>query len=180
VATARPKVARGGPATHAHRRRRRRWQIGDHGDGFGRRARPQGVEDGGKATNGACGSEEVRSSENVVARASTVAMVFTLTPAPSIARERAKGVRGDGEGARALHLRGGRALGHTAAAQCHGGGAATAWRTRWQFIKHLAGIHVASVEDKFGPLPSRIWIWGKNEVCQARPTLQLWLRCHDH
>ena len=39
------------------------------------------------------GSEEVRSSENVVAGASTVAMVFTLAPAPSIARERAKGVR---------------------------------------------------------------------------------------
>jgi len=39
------------------------------------------------------GSEVVRSSENVVAGASTVAMVFTLAQAPSIARERAKGVR---------------------------------------------------------------------------------------
>jgi len=62
------------------------------------------------------GSEKVRSSENAVAGASTVAMVFTLAPAPSIARERAKGERGHGGGARALHFRGGRALGHAVAA----------------------------------------------------------------
>jgi len=103
------------------------------------------------------GSEKVRSSENAVAGASTVAMVFTLAPAPSIAGERTKGVRGDGEGAQALDLRGGRVLGHAAAAQCHGGGAATAWRTRRQIVEHVAGIQVASVGDKFGPLPGRIW-----------------------
>jgi hypothetical protein len=39
--------------------------------------------------------------------------------------------------------------------------------------EHLAGDGMASVERRFGLFPSRIRRWAKNEVCQARPALQL-------
>ena len=41
------------------------------------------------------------------------------------------------------------------------------------FAEQLAGDGVASVGRRFGPFLGRFESWAKNEVCQARPALQL-------
>ena len=60
------------------------------------------------------------------------------------------------------------------------GRAALAWLPRRYFIEHVLCNDVARVGRVFGPCVCRIWTWAKNEVCQARPALQLWLRFHGH
>ena len=65
------------------------------------------------------------------------------------------------EGGLASTLEGTGALHRTGTRVNHGGGAVTAWRTRWHFGEHLACSGVAGVGDDFGPFPGRIWTWAE-------------------
>ena len=53
------------------------------------------------------------------------------------------------------------------------GRAAFAWLLRRHFIEHVSCNDVAGVGRVFGPCLGRILTCAKNDVCQARPALQL-------
>jgi len=43
----------------------------------------------------------------------------------------------------------------------NGGARSRAWRTRWQFIEHVAGNGVAGVGSMFGPVMGQIGPWAQ-------------------